>query len=111
MPSEYEQNIKFTIAIHDRYQLGCRGNGTYTVKYQFPAIDCSCSSAATNDITAWYADPRANGDFDNHIRYVLENRNLKLAGSPAWKDLSDSSFPSTSRTKAKGICIKIWPLQ
>jgi hypothetical protein len=104
--------IKLVIAMHDRYQLGCWGNGmfipvtrlmravtlthfiadTYVFKYKLPALDCAQKPAAQNDVTFFYQDSSPIFDFDNRLTHILQHKNQLLSGAPQWKDLSDYIF-------------------
>lgn len=95
-------DIKLTIAIHDRYQLGCWGNDTYVSKYNLPALDCNFAKASDNDVVSWYADAGPVADFDNRIRHVLEHSNALVEGSPQWKDMSDHIFSFNIQNEGQG---------
>jgi mannan endo-1,4-beta-mannosidase len=82
-------DIKLTVALHDRYQLGCWGNDSYVRKYSLPALDCSFGKASHNDVTSWYSDPDSVTDFDNRVAHILEHSNDLIEGAPKWKDLDE----------------------
>lgn len=94
--------LKLVIAMHDRYQLGCWGNDTYTKKYKLPTLDCAVAKASDNDVTSWYAGRREQQDFDNRIKHILEHRNKKIRGAPKWKDLSDHIFAFNVQNEGQG---------
>lgn len=95
-------DIKLTIALHDRYQLGCWGNDSYVRKYDLPALDCSFGKAGDNDVTSWYSDADSVADFDNRIAHVLEHVNPLIEGTPKWKDLNDYIFSFNIQNEGQG---------
>lgn len=95
-------DIKLIIALHDRYQLGCWGNDTYVEKYHLPAVDCAQGKASDNNVEFWYSDANCISDFENRIRHVLEHRNGRIDGSPAWKDLSSHIFAFNIQNEGQG---------
>jgi mannan endo-1,4-beta-mannosidase len=95
-------DIKLTIAIHDRYQLGCWGNDTYVSKYHLPAVDCNTAKASDNNVEFWYSDANCINDFDNRIAHVLEHSNDLLPNSPKWKDLADYIFSFNIQNEGQG---------
>jgi hypothetical protein len=114
--------IKLVIAMHDRYQLGCWGNGmfipvtrlmravtlthfiadTYVSKYKLPALDCAQKPAAQNDVTFFYQDSSPIFDFDNRLTHILQHKNQLLSGAPQWKDLSDYIFSFNIQNEGQG---------
>lgn len=102
MVEAHARGIKLTIALHDRYQLGCWGNDTYVSKYKLPAVDCNTASASSNDVTWFYQDPSPIYDYDKRIKHILEHRNTLLSGSPQWKDLSDYIFSFNIENEGQG---------
>ncbi|GKU08376.1 glycoside hydrolase family 5 protein [Fusarium langsethiae] len=96
------RNIKLTIAIHDRYQLGCWGRDAYVSKYNLPAVDCNTQPASANNVEFWYSDKNCISDFENRIRHVLEHKNTLISGSPAWKDLSSHIFAFNIQNEGQG---------
>jgi mannan endo-1,4-beta-mannosidase len=95
-------DIKLTVALHDRYQLGCWGNDSYVRKYSLPALDCSFGKASDNDVTSWYSDPDSVTDFDNRIAHVLEHSNDLIEGAPKWKDLDEYIFSFNIQNEGQG---------
>ena len=95
-------DVKLTIALHDRYQLGCWGNDSYVRKYNLPALDCSFGKASDNDVTSWYSDHDSVSDFDNRIAHVLEYRNALIEGAPMWKDLPEYIFSFNIQNEGQG---------
>jgi mannan endo-1,4-beta-mannosidase len=95
-------DIKLIIAMHDRYQLGCWGNDSYVDKYHLPAVDCATGSASDNNVEFWYSDSNCISDFENRIRHILEHRNSRIDGSPAWKDLSSHIFSFNIQNEGQG---------
>ncbi|CAG9981788.1 unnamed protein product [Clonostachys byssicola] len=102
MVEAHARNIKLTIALHDRYQLGCWGNDAYVDKYHLPAVDCSTGKASDNNVEFWYSDKNCISDFENRIRHILEHRNARISGSPAWKDLSSHIFSFNIQNEGQG---------
>jgi mannan endo-1,4-beta-mannosidase len=102
MVEAHARDIKLTIAVHDRYQLGCWGNDTYVTKYNLPAVDCNFESASKNDVAFFYSDAGCITDFDNRIQHVLEHKNELVDGSPAWKDLDDYIFAFNIENEGQG---------
>uniref|UniRef100_A0A8H7TQ56 mannan endo-1,4-beta-mannosidase n=1 Tax=Bionectria ochroleuca TaxID=29856 RepID=A0A8H7TQ56_BIOOC len=102
MVEAHDRNIKLTIALHDRYQLGCWGNDAYVDKYHLPAVDCSTGKASDNNVEFWYSDKNCISDFENRIRHILEHRNARITGSPAWKDLSSHIFSFNIQNEGQG---------
>ncbi|CAG9952672.1 unnamed protein product [Clonostachys rosea f. rosea IK726] len=102
MVEAHDRNIKLTIALHDRYQLGCWGNDAYVDKYHLPAVDCSTGKASDNNVEFWYSDKNCISDFENRIRHILEHRNARITGSPAWKDLSSHIFSFNIQNEGGG---------
>ena len=63
------RGIKVTVALHDRWSLGCRRSDAYQRKFNLTvAADCERNPAA-NDPARFYADGRA--DFQRRIEHVL----------------------------------------
>ncbi|KAJ1326166.1 mannan endo-1,4-beta-mannosidase [Microdochium nivale] len=102
MVEAHERDIKLTIAMHDRYQLGCWGNDTYVTKYNLPALDCAVGKARDNDVARWYGDAAPIADFENRVKHILEHRNTLIDGSPAWKDLSSHIFSFNIQNEGQG---------
>ncbi|KAI3575562.1 glycoside hydrolase superfamily [Fusarium oxysporum f. sp. albedinis] len=96
------RGIKLTIAIHDRYQLGCWGSDAYVSKYKLPAVDCNTQPASANNVEFWYSDKNCISDFQNRIRHVLEHKNTLISGSPAWKDLNSHIFAFNIQNEGQG---------
>jgi mannan endo-1,4-beta-mannosidase len=96
------RGIKLTIAIHDRYQLGCWGSDAYVSKYKLPAVDCNTQPASANNVEFWYSDKNCISDFQNRIRHVLEHKNTLISRSPAWKDLSSHIFSFNIQNEGQG---------
>ncbi|KAK0384836.1 hypothetical protein NLU13_7314 [Sarocladium strictum] len=102
MVEAHQRGIKLTIALHDRYQLGCWGNDTYVQKYHLPAVDCALGSVKQNNVEWWYRDANAIRDFENRIKHILEHRNKLIPGQPAWKDLSSHIFAFNIQNEGQG---------
>lgn len=102
MIEAHERDIKLTIALHDRYQLGCWGNDSYVTKYHLPAVDCNYASASANNVEFWYSDTNCINDFQRRIQHVLEHRNDLLDGSPQWKDLPEYIFSFNIQNEGQG---------
>jgi mannan endo-1,4-beta-mannosidase len=62
------RGIKLTVALHDRWSLGCWRNDAYQRKYNLTKVDCS-KDPAGNDPSRFYTHGR--DDFANRIEHVL----------------------------------------
>ena len=62
------RGLKVTVALHDRYSLGCWRSDSYQRKYNLTKTDCS-SNPSGNDPTRFYTHGR--DDFKRRIVHVL----------------------------------------
>ena len=62
------RGLKVTVALHDRYSLGCWRSDSYQRKYNLTKTDCS-SDPSGNDPTRFYTEGRE--DFKRRIAHVL----------------------------------------
>lgn len=65
------RGIKLTVALHDRWSLGCWRSDAYQRKYNLTKADCSHNSSL-NDPTRFYSEGRQ--DFKNRIAHILSFR-------------------------------------
>ena len=65
------RGIKLTVALHDRWSLGCWRSDAYQRKYGIPKADCKTNSTG-NDPTRFYRDAR--DDFKRRITHILAYR-------------------------------------
>lgn len=76
--------IKLTIALHDRYSLGCWGQDAYVSKYNLPS---SPNCAVPQTPALFYISSSAQADFDARLKHIVSHRNL-LMGNATWASLS-----------------------
>ena len=62
------RGIKVTVALHDRWSLGCWRSDAYQRKYNLTKVDCQ-HNASGNDPQRFYSQGRE--DFENRINHVL----------------------------------------
>jgi mannan endo-1,4-beta-mannosidase len=78
------RGIKLTVALHDRWSLGCWRSDAYQRKYNLPRADCQHNSSS-NDPTKFYSNGRV--DFENRIKHILAFKSRHTnAPIGQWKD-------------------------
>eukprot|EP01052_Picozoa_sp_SAG31_P001021 SAG31_NODE_33_length_32018_cov_69.763088_5_plen_456_part_00 len=75
-----QRGIKLTVALHDRWSLGCWRSDVYQKKYSIPRANCA-ANASGNDPTQFYSSPSARNDFKARIQHVLSYHS-KHTGKP-----------------------------
>eukprot|EP01102_Stenamoeba_stenopodia_P005032 TRINITY_DN15535_c0_g1_i1.p1 TRINITY_DN15535_c0_g1~~TRINITY_DN15535_c0_g1_i1.p1 ORF type:complete len:421 (-),score=62.75 TRINITY_DN15535_c0_g1_i1:55-1275(-) len=82
--------IKLTIALHDRWSLGCWRADAYVQKYNISIISSCATEAGEQDPSPFYLLSEAQADFQNRIDHILEHENPHFG--VAWKDLTSVVF-------------------
>lgn len=77
-----ERGIKLTVALHDRWSLGCWRTDAYALKYNLTRAACG-SEPGLNDPTAFYESREALDDFNRRIHHILTYRSVRLVQSVA----------------------------
>ena len=75
-----ERDIKLTVALHDRWSLGCWRTDAYALKYNLTRAACG-SEPGLNDPTAFYESREALDDFNRRIHHILTYRSVRLVQS------------------------------
>ena len=65
-----ERSLKLTVALHDRWSLGCWRTDAYARKYNLQHAVCG-SEPGLNDPTAFYESAEALDDFNRRIHHIL----------------------------------------
>ena len=71
-----ERGIKLTVALHDRWSLGCWRTDAYALKYNLTRTECG-SEPGLNDPTSFYESREALDDFNRRIHHILTYRSVR----------------------------------
>ena len=75
-----ERGLKLTVALHDRWSLGCWRADAYSQKYNLTRASCG-SEPGLNDPTTFYESPEALADFNRRIHHILTYRSVRYVTS------------------------------
>eukprot|EP01043_Picozoa_sp_COSAG02_P027084 COSAG02_NODE_1580_length_11851_cov_35.748043_9_plen_228_part_00 len=75
-----ERGLKLTVALHDRWSLGCWRTDAYAQKYNLTRAPCG-SEPGLNDPTAFYESSEALDDFNRRIHHILTYRSVRCVDS------------------------------
>eukprot|EP00040_Diaphanoeca_grandis_P010607 m.54383 g.54383 ORF g.54383 m.54383 type:complete len:782 (-) comp21903_c0_seq1:67-2412(-) len=94
------RGIKITVALHDRWSLGCWRSDAYQRKYNLTQTDCQHNPKG-NDPTRFYAEGR--NDFKNRISHILTYKS-RHTGQPIGQ-WSDALFSIEAENEAFGAAV------
>lgn len=91
-----EYGIKFMIAMHDRWALGCWRKDAYVDKWSIPfeSPPDKCTGVSMNNPNnpaPFYNNEAIKTDFKNRLTYLLNHQNPYL-NNKTWAELSDVIF-------------------
>ena len=83
-----ERGLKLTVALHDRWSLGCWRVDAYAKAYRVPIVYPHCATdAGANDPTPFYTSSSARAAFKGRIAHVLGYRSRHHDGTiGSWVD-------------------------
>jgi len=87
----YQRGIKLTIALHDRWSLGCWRWDAYVRKYNLPTTSSCSTDTQANTPDLFYTSSEAISDFKNRIEHILTHQNQYFDNRP-WSDLTEVIF-------------------
>lgn len=66
-----QRGLKLTVALHDRWSLGCWRTDAYVKKYNIPRAPSCSKEPGMNDPTVFYESRAALADFTKRIEHIL----------------------------------------
>ena len=100
--------IKLTIAIHDRYMLGCWGKDAYYYKYKYPPSSNCGLYPSENDCSAFYSNSDTISFFEKRIEHVLSHYHIGFGKK--WSQLDDVIFSFEPQNEPQSYLPKTSPM-
>ena len=97
-----QYGVKLTLALHDRWSLGCWRYDAYIAKYNL-TVTHDCSRLA-NESTPWpfYRHQPARADFKARLSHILNYQSQRFSGGRRLGDLHEAIFSVEAENEAMG---------
>jgi hypothetical protein len=87
-----ERGLKLTVALHDRWSLGCWRTDAYATKYKVPRAPSCSAEPGLNDPTVFYESSEALADFNKRISHILTYRSVRSCAVPYFPSENSQSL-------------------